>query len=1051
MLREFLDYIIIRNSGYFDPAYYLLKYPDCRRADVDPLWHYVTHGWKEGRNPSEYFDTVYYLNSNPDVAASGMNPLVHYLRHGQREGRLPTPRVSVSVAHRRQLTSSPVTFLQKLMYNLGLKIYQKIPHKYRYFVIHWIYTHFGFFLRGTPDYEAWRNHRSTPLLARYFDLIDLRTIHAANEIDGSIGIHVHVFYSDLAEEISKYLRNMPFPYDLYVSVPDTKTEEICRQWFSILPLCRKLVIQKVPNRGRDIAPFICVFGKELSRYNYVAHLHTKKSLYNRGATEGWREYLYRSLLGDPVRIRKIFSLMRGSSPCGIVYPQNYFLLPYWANTWLANEKLAQVWASRLGITEIPKGYFDYPAGSMFWARAEAILPLFQAGITLDDFPEEEGQTDGTLAHTIERFFVLCSLQQGLRPGILKDEEHPSWSSWRFDQYLSRPYAKLLDALSSSKIRLIGFDLFDTLLCRPLLDPETVKKIVARRVGGDIGSLYLQYRSLAELRARQVRGRDVDLAEIMAQLGKETGLSGAVLADLQHLEEKIEEALIEPRQEAIYLYREAVLTGKKVIIITDMFLSRDKIKEFLNLNGITGWHDIFVSSDVGIRKDNGELYHYILEKYEVRPDEFLMIGDNERSDIQTPTDMGASTIHLLRPVELARGLPRFAPIVSAHERRSDIDAELTIGLVIRKNFSPISFPSFDPESLVQVTPYNIGYSLVGPLLVSFADWLIRQARQDGIQRLYFLAREGKLMREIYDYWSEGLVQAPRSDYLIISRRAAGVACINGFEDILDIAKMVYFPNSIENFLYFRYGLSFDDRRWEEIEAATGWSRSAQVSISKDGEIDHLIPLLRFLEKDILQNARNERPALLLYLAQKGMTKDDYQAVVDVGYAGSIQSYLNRLLPTKVHGYYLMTDSRAHSVVQHLDVIVRGCLYENVTRTPHAPAMYRYSFELEKLLSSNDPQVKFYSIDETGNLVAHYHPMQPEELAAFSIREEIRRGALDYAKDARRIREAVLPDFRPSCWTAKVLWEGFLEQRSVKENDLLSNIVLDDHYCGRGLVH
>jgi len=74
----------------FDPAYYLAHNPDVAAAGVDPLLHYLTYGWKEGRDPSAYFDTAYYLKQNPDVAASGGNPLLHFEAYGWKEGRQPS-------------------------------------------------------------------------------------------------------------------------------------------------------------------------------------------------------------------------------------------------------------------------------------------------------------------------------------------------------------------------------------------------------------------------------------------------------------------------------------------------------------------------------------------------------------------------------------------------------------------------------------------------------------------------------------------------------------------------------------------------------------------------------------------------------------------------------------------------------------------------------------------------------------------------------------------------------------------------------------------------
>lgn len=78
---------IIRKSNLFDANYYLHTYQDVKEADIDPIKHYVQHGWKEGRNPSEYFDTSYYLRENKDVANSKINPFAHYIMYGREEGR----------------------------------------------------------------------------------------------------------------------------------------------------------------------------------------------------------------------------------------------------------------------------------------------------------------------------------------------------------------------------------------------------------------------------------------------------------------------------------------------------------------------------------------------------------------------------------------------------------------------------------------------------------------------------------------------------------------------------------------------------------------------------------------------------------------------------------------------------------------------------------------------------------------------------------------------------------------------------------------------------
>ncbi len=71
----------------FDASYYLSEYPDVSNAEIDPLRHYMLHGWREGRNPSPHFNTNAYLITYDDVRDSDLNPFYHYVMFGKLEGR----------------------------------------------------------------------------------------------------------------------------------------------------------------------------------------------------------------------------------------------------------------------------------------------------------------------------------------------------------------------------------------------------------------------------------------------------------------------------------------------------------------------------------------------------------------------------------------------------------------------------------------------------------------------------------------------------------------------------------------------------------------------------------------------------------------------------------------------------------------------------------------------------------------------------------------------------------------------------------------------------
>ncbi|WP_334163261.1 glycosyltransferase [Phenylobacterium sp.] len=74
-------------STAIDAAFYRTAYPDVDEAGIDPLRHYLSEGWREGRDPAPWFSTRAYLEANADVRRARVEPLFHYLRHGRYEGR----------------------------------------------------------------------------------------------------------------------------------------------------------------------------------------------------------------------------------------------------------------------------------------------------------------------------------------------------------------------------------------------------------------------------------------------------------------------------------------------------------------------------------------------------------------------------------------------------------------------------------------------------------------------------------------------------------------------------------------------------------------------------------------------------------------------------------------------------------------------------------------------------------------------------------------------------------------------------------------------------
>lgn len=87
-LPTFADVI----RALFDGDWYRTHYPDVANSGTDPLNHYLSFGFAEGRDPNRFFDGRWYRQTYPDVASAGIPPILHYLQFGAQELRNPHPR-----------------------------------------------------------------------------------------------------------------------------------------------------------------------------------------------------------------------------------------------------------------------------------------------------------------------------------------------------------------------------------------------------------------------------------------------------------------------------------------------------------------------------------------------------------------------------------------------------------------------------------------------------------------------------------------------------------------------------------------------------------------------------------------------------------------------------------------------------------------------------------------------------------------------------------------------------------------------------------------------
>lgn len=944
--------------------------------------------------------------------------------------------------------------LQPLKSNLRNKLkglYYQAPVQYRRQLLEIAFKVRPTWFVNHPEYQKRNGSFSNIDSNTQQLLVDINSLPATlSAKPQNVALHCHIFYHDLISEFSHHISQVPFELDVFVSVTTQEGLTTCKSELEKLSNIRKLVVEIVPNRGRDIGPMFAHFGSRLKVYDYVGHIQSKKSLYNAGATLGWREYLFNALLGSRENVERIFHQFETNPALGIVYPQAFVQVPYAAFTWLANKADGHRLCNMMGI-EMPEAYFNFPAGSMFWARMSAMRPLFDLNLKWEDFPEELAQNDGTVAHAIERLLGIVPTALNYDSLIIKDKQSPSWSTFRFDQqYFGRTFDMYQYLFNDHDTHLVAFDIFDTILTRPLLNPDHTKKIVVQYLEEHEKEAFIKHRANAEAQARNNAGKDVDIYNIYKVFGTLTGYSEERCKQIADLESKVEYSSVYLRPDAKELMLRAKNAGKKVVLVSDMFLSKSTIVDMLNKFDISCWDELYLSSDIGYRKDTGKLYEYVFDNEGIKGENLVMIGDNERSDLQLPADFFKTRcLHLLRANDIAKSLTDYKPLIGDLSISNDLNNEITLGLIIQKNLNKVASIEPDDLRLYSERPYQLGYNLVGPLLVSFCDWLYNKSNDTKTQHLFFLAREGKIIKEVFDKWNATYEKPiPGSSYLQLSRRSVNVPKIKNFEHVKEIAAIDFYPNELATFLFERYGLELNNEKWQEIFDKGLWNNSRKVEV-RNKDISNIEPVLQYLLPEIMECASNENKAMSHYLESTGITHKQDVAIVDVGYSGTIQKSLIQLLDKPVNGFYMATSNLIRNDLNP-QALAEGCFVSNSLENFADSRIFSKSFALEQLLSANDAQIAKYVLSENGELEKVFKPLRDEELATQPIRNELQRGIMDFVAAAIEIKSDFYPLFTPSLYVADKLYTGFVDSGKDKQNSVLQQLVLDDDYCGRGLV-
>lgn len=327
--------------------------------------------------------------------------------------------------------------------------------------------------------------------------------------------------------------------------------------------------------------------------------------------------------------------------------------------------------------------------------------------------------------------------------------------------------------------------------------------------------------------------------------------------------------------------------------------------------------------------------------------------------------------------------------------------------------------------------NIGKGVIGPLCYGFAKWLVEQARAEGLTQLYFLSRDGWMLKQAFDLLPQELTRGLSSHYLYSSRRAVWFASLRDdtseseFNEILAGASP-YVP--VADFLK---RIFIEPQEFiAQIKAAGFEDETSVVETAADKE--KLYALFQAIKPQIVANAASERDAYLGYLRTAGVFDNEKAGLVDVGWTGSIIKYTRALVKSvdpsiDLHGYFIGVGKQAQTKYGFTKgQCLHGYLFD--FDDDSYPEILRTFFVVEKFMSPSDP-----SLIRMKKVSGGYEPVYKlGEQESSPLKPVVQKNALEFihkrahsdAIDAPFKVDAFLPALRrllsdPDAGTAKLL--------------------------------
>lgn len=495
---------------------------------------------------------------------------------------------------------------------------------------------------------------------------------------------------------------------------------------------------------------------------------------------------------------------------------------------------------------------------------------------------------------------------------------------------------------------ISFDVFDTLLFRTTghyTDVfDVVEMLYNERYGAHL-KRFKKERILAESQARSsMQGKEVTLDMIYSFLSYDS----QVLEKIKNIEVDCEIKNCVPNQPMLDVLKDCKVRGKKIVITTDMYLPRHYFLAVFQKLGIS-FDYLFISGEEGVTKRSGKLFQVVLDKLHITSNQIVHIGDDLNNDILQPQKYGIKA--------LERILPSHVNLPYCRQKQKDMmkglfDTFLQLGL---NNYGEAK-----PE-------FILGYTIMGPMLWDFCQWLHQMKSERNLDRLLFVAREGFLVQKCYELMYPE--EKDSVDYIRINKNLLRLPMLDA-DDLVERFVMSI-PGRIQlKWIDVLSYMAFENMD-EVLKSLSQMFPQLDVDVSislksiKAGTYNNELAYLLSLQKDKIQE---QKKLLLEYLKVNGFI-DKRIGLVNNSINGSGQTLIEDFLKQNNLGCDILGLQfvKSEKCIQRLgDRCEAWLLYRNISgwELSRFTAM---SLILEHLMFEPQGTARFFSISENKEIV------------------------------------------------------------------------------------